>query len=59
MTRKILAKLLEETTEVRGKDQRTVLENVFFLGCVEDRMYIAKKGIGQFGGGDGIDRRIV
>jgi hypothetical protein len=29
MTRKILAKLLEEATEVRGKDQRTVLENGF------------------------------
>jgi hypothetical protein len=57
MTRKILAKLLEEATEVRGKDQRTVLEMVFFFGCVEDRMEIAKKGIGQFWGKE-IDRRI-
>jgi hypothetical protein len=56
MTRKILAKLLEEATEVQGKDQRTVLENGFF-GCVEDRIEIAKKGIGQFWGSD-IDRRI-
>ncbi len=56
MTRKILAKLLEEATEVRGKDQRTVLEKVFF-GCVEHRIEIAKKGIGQFWGSK-IDRRI-
>ncbi len=33
MTRKILAKLLEEAMEVRGKDQRTVLEMVFFWLC--------------------------
>jgi hypothetical protein len=44
MTRKILGKLLEEATEVRGKRS----EDRFgrrFLGCVEDRIEIAKKGI--------------
>jgi hypothetical protein len=40
MTRKILGKLLEEATE----DQRTVLEEDF-LGCVEDRMEMARKSI--------------
>ncbi len=51
MTRKILGKLLEEATEVRKKkDQRTVLEEDF-LGCVEDRIEIARKSIRQFGGG--------
>jgi hypothetical protein len=32
MTRMIFGKLLEEATEVREKDQRTVLEEIFWLG---------------------------
>jgi hypothetical protein len=48
MTRKILAKLLEEATEVRGK--RSEDRFGFFLGCVEDRIEIVRKGIGQFWG---------
>jgi hypothetical protein len=53
MTRKILGKLLEEATEVRGKR----LEEEIFLGCVEDRIDIAKKkGVsGNFG--EEIERR--
>ncbi len=42
MTRKILGKLLEEATEVRGKRSEDCFGRNFF-GCVEDRIEIAKK----------------
>jgi hypothetical protein len=47
MTRKILAKLLEEATEVRGKRSEDRFGE-FFFGCVEDRIEIVRKGIRQF-----------
>ncbi len=47
MTRKILAKLLEEATEVRGKRSEDHFGE--FFGCVEDRIEIVRKGIRQFG----------
>ncbi len=49
MTRKILGRLLGEATEVREKDQRTVLKKRFF-GCVEDRIEIARESIRRFWG---------
>jgi len=51
MTRKILAKLLEEATEVRGKRSEDRFGRLF-LGCVEDRIEIAKEGSGSFWRGD-------
>ncbi len=47
MTRKILAKLLEEATEVREKRSEDRFGE--FFGCVEDRIEIVRKGIRQFG----------
>jgi hypothetical protein len=44
MTRKILGKLLEEATEVRGKRSEYCFGRNFF-GCVEDRIEIAKKRV--------------
>ncbi len=42
MTRKILGKLLEEATEVRGKRSEDRFEKKK-IGCVGDRIEIAKK----------------
>jgi hypothetical protein len=59
MTRKILGRLLGEATEVqKKKDQRTVLEKRFFLGCVEDRIEIARKSIMWFWG-EGIEENTL
>jgi hypothetical protein len=54
MTGKILAKLLEEATEVR--EERSEDRFGQFKGCVDDRMEEVRKGIRPFWGG--IDRRI-
>jgi hypothetical protein len=47
MTRKILGKLLEEATEVRGERSEDRFGRKF-LGCVEYKIDITKKGIRQF-----------
>jgi len=55
MIRKILAKLLEEATEVRGKRSEDRFGKKF--GCVEDRIEIVRKGIRQFWRGDNLGKR--